>query len=56
MLNDHERAPDYFIVPSKVVADYSKVTHKEWLSTPGRSGAVHSDTPVRNLKTRKRNT
>ena len=49
-LNDHEQAPDYFIVPSKVVADYSKVTHKEWLSTPGRSGAVHNDTPVRKFK------
>jgi len=49
-LNDHEQAPDYFIVSSKIVADYSRVTHKEWLSTPGRAGAIHNDTTMRKFR------
>jgi hypothetical protein len=49
-LNDHEQAPDYFIVSSKIVATYSKVTHKKWLGSPGRSGALHNDTTMRKFR------
>ena len=49
-LNDNERAPDYFIVPSKVIALYSKETHKTWLDTPGRDGKPHIDTTMRKFR------
>lgn len=46
-LNDNESAPDYFIVPSKEVANHTKVTHQEWLDTPGRNGVAHKDNTLR---------
>jgi hypothetical protein len=49
-LNDSKRAPEYFIVPSKIVADYTRLTHKEWLDAPGRSGAAHNNTTIRKFK------
>jgi len=39
--------PDYFIVPSKTVAKYTKRSHAKWLETPGRKGQKHKDNPVR---------
>lgn len=38
---------DYFIVPSKVVADSIKHGHAQWLKTPSKKGAPHNDTPMR---------
>lgn len=46
-LHDGNKPPDYFIVPSKIVAKYSKESHKTWLNTPGRNGVAHNDTPMR---------
>lgn len=51
-LNDFLAPPEYFIVPSKVVAKYTKTTHKNWLNTPGKSGLIHKDNPVRNFQDR----
>ena len=39
--------PDYFIVPSKIVAKYAKKSHKNWLNTPGKKGQKHSDSTMR---------
>jgi len=39
--------PDLYVVPSKVVADYIKKTHQEWLKTPGRGGRKHKENPMR---------
>lgn len=39
--------PEYYIVPSKVVADKVKNGHKEWLDTPGKKGQAHNDTTMR---------
>ena len=39
--------PDYYVVPSKVVADYVRSNHKEWLAAPGRKGQRHKDNPIR---------
>jgi hypothetical protein len=49
-LNDLKQPPDYFIVPSIVVAKYVKTTHQEWLDTPGRGGIKHNDTSVRKFR------
>jgi hypothetical protein len=47
--------PDYFIVPSKVVAEYVERTHREWLALPGRKGQAHNDSSVRQFKDMDRN-
>jgi len=39
--------PDFYVVPSKVVADYIRETHKKWVSTPGRGGKQRKDTEMR---------
>ena len=40
-------APEYHIVPSKVVADTIKTSHQNWLNTPGKKGQKHKDTTIR---------
>ncbi len=47
-LNNGEK-PDFFVVPSKIVASYVKKYHKEWLATPGKKGQKHKDNPMRNF-------
>ena len=42
--------PDYFIVPSKTVAEYITDSHQNWLRTPGRKGQKHKDTRMRQFK------
>lgn len=46
-LNNGQRHPDFFIVPSNVVAEYTKERHSNWLKTPGKKGQKHKDTPMR---------
>ena len=46
-LKDRDSRPDFYIVPSKVVARYVKHSHAKWLATPGRRGQKHRDTPMR---------
>ena len=40
-------APEYHIVPSKIVADTITREHQEWLKTPGKKGQQHNDTNIR---------
>lgn len=42
--------PDYFIVPSRNVAETVKNTHREWINTPNRQGGRHNDTPMRTFR------
>lgn len=46
-LHGANSAPEYFVVPSRSVADHTKTTHSKWLATPGKSGKAHLDSPVR---------
>jgi hypothetical protein len=46
-LNENKKHPDFFIVPSKIVAQYCKEGHSNWLNTPGKKGQKHKDNPVR---------
>jgi hypothetical protein len=46
-LHGTEKSPDYFIVPSSVVAKSTKETHQTWLDTPGRNGKSHRDNTIR---------
>jgi hypothetical protein len=42
--------PDYYIVPSRIVADHVREGHKNWLNSPGKSGHMHKDNPIRNFR------
>ena len=46
-LIDNEHLPEYYIVPSKDVADAVKAGHKQWLDTPGKKGQKHNDSKIR---------
>ena len=45
-LNDG-KPPDFYIVSSRVVAQYITVGFRAWLETPGRHGKPHKDNPMR---------
>jgi len=53
-LKGQSQRPDFFIVPSKVVARYIKRSHKKWLKKPSKSGKKHKDTPLRKFVDKKR--
>ena len=46
-LKDRDSRPDFFVVPSKVVAAHAKKYHALWLSTPGKKEQQHKDNPMR---------
>jgi hypothetical protein len=46
-LYEGNKKPDFYIVPSKVVADYIKKTHRNWLNTLSKSGKKHNDSDMR---------
>ncbi len=46
-LNGLDRAPSYHVVPSAVVAEYCRRTHREWLNASGRGGRQRKDSNVR---------
>jgi hypothetical protein len=39
--------PEYFVVPSKIVAEQAKERHKRWLKKLGRRGQRHKDVSMR---------
>ncbi|OGS24854.1 MAG: aspartate ammonia-lyase [Elusimicrobia bacterium RIFOXYB2_FULL_50_12] len=39
--------PEYYIVPSKIVAEHISKSHKKWLNTLGVKGQKHNDNPIR---------
>ena len=41
--------PEYFIIPSWVVAKAIKESHQAWLSNPGKNGHIRKDSTVRRL-------
>lgn len=41
--------PQYYIVPSKIVAETVKKEYEEWLKQPGSKGQPHKDNNVRNF-------
>ena len=46
-LNSLDRLPDFYIVPSKVVAQQVKEGHAKWLTTLGKNGQKHNKTSMR---------
>ena len=47
--------PQYHIVPSDVVAEYTFRTHREWLGSPGRGGRPRKDSSMRKFSDPERN-
>ncbi len=39
--------PEFFVVPSAVVAEQTRTSHSDWLAKPGRRGQAHKDTTIR---------
>ena len=48
-LNEND-APEYHIVPSRIVAKNIREGHAKWLATPGRNGQKHNDNPIRKFE------
>lgn len=46
-LNLPDDIPEFWIVPSKVVAPIIKKAHDIWLTTPAKSGVAHKETSMR---------
>lgn len=49
-LRGDQSRPDFYVVPSKVVSDYIRTRHREWLDTPGRKGQPHKDSSIRKFR------
>ena len=52
-LNSGNSTPEFFVVPSKIVAKYAEASHKNWLNTPGRKGQKHNDSTMRKFRDEK---
>jgi hypothetical protein len=44
--------PQYYIVPSRVVAEHTARSHREWLGSHGRAGRPRKDTAMRKFADR----
>lgn len=42
--------PEYYIVPSTVVAKYTSTNHKKWLAEKGKKGQQRNDSTMRKFK------
>ncbi len=45
--SDIHKLPDYWIVPSKIVAERIALSHQKWLETPKRDGTPYKDSTIR---------
>ena len=46
-LKDYNSVPDFWILPSKLVANVIKRSHEIWMETPAKNGGKHSKTSIR---------
>lgn len=46
-LKGHDEKPDYYMIPRSLFSKWIAEQHSQWLATPGRSGRVHVDNPIR---------
>lgn len=49
-LDEPKTRPRFFIVPSKIVAEYITNDHKNWLNKPGKKGQQHKDNQMRKFE------
>ena len=48
-LNNFEKEPDFWIIPSKVVCPLLRTSEEIWLKTPGRNNRQHNSSTLRIL-------
>ena len=49
-LAEFGKRPCYYVVPSRVVADYTRRSHEKWLSSPKKDGSPRKDSTMRKFK------
>jgi hypothetical protein len=49
-LRKTDELPEFYIVPSKVVAETTTVNHKKWLNGKGRNGQKRNDSSMRKFR------
>ncbi|MCP4418943.1 MAG: aspartate ammonia-lyase [Chloroflexi bacterium] len=49
-LQDLGQRPQFYIVPSKVVAEYTYTSHSEWLKGEKRDGSARKDSSIRKFR------
>ena len=49
-LKEENQRPDFFVVPSKIVAKHIAKSYKRWLKNPNRSGGKHKDSSIRKFR------
>ncbi|MEM5777791.1 MAG: hypothetical protein QXJ06_05120 [Candidatus Aenigmatarchaeota archaeon] len=49
ILNEFKQEPDYWIVPSKIVAKIIKISHRSWLQQLNKKGKKHKESNIRNF-------
>ena len=47
---DSNRPFEYYIIPSKVIADNVSQGHNLWMNTPGAKGQAHRDSKIRTVE------
>ena len=47
LLKEGNQRPDFYIVPSKNVAEHTTNTHNRWLNKVSKMGLKHNDTSIR---------
>jgi len=46
-LHEGNQKPDFYVVPSKTVADYIRTTHQKWLKGTTKTGKARKDSDMR---------
>lgn len=49
-LNELKKSPEYWIFPSKIVADYIPKNYNKWLTSLGKLGQKHNDNEMRTFR------
>ena len=49
-LKDRGERPKYYIVPSKIVAEYITTNHSQWLAGKKNDGSARKDSLIRNFR------
>lgn len=49
-LKNINELPEFYIVPSEVVANYTSTNHKKWLKEKGKKGQQRNDSTMRKFK------
>ena len=50
VLHSVGQRPDFYVVPSKVVSEYTSTSHRKWLAIPKKDGSVRKDSAIRKFR------